>query len=390
MATLNRGKESRPSWHSSRALILGSLLSVLSLAATVGPMASVQRPSPPTSKSDIRIRRSVTALTVSERKDFVDAVLALKRARSPYNSSVSYYDQFVQWHKDRYVCQPAAHADASMMPMVHAGPMFLPWHRELLLLFEDALGEVSGKPLTVPYWDWTDSESVNPDNPHSVFRHDFMGGSGSPSDEYAVTSGPFRKGEWTLNVHPEGAFWAPSKTVYLTRNLGNVSTLPTKADVDEAFAADEYDVPPFNLTSDRRRSFRNALEGERPVNSMDCGADGWIGPSPSDPGMPGTSNRFTIHNMVHTWVGGIIFQGDPRTARRGTMILPTSPNDPVFFLVHANVDRLWSVWQARHPGRTYEPKAGHGGNNADSPMVPFGRVTPQAVEDIAGLHYRYE
>ena len=79
MAALNRGKESRPSWHSSRALILGSLLSVLSLAATVGPMASVQRPSPPTSKSDIRIRRSVTALAVSERKDFVDAVLALKR-----------------------------------------------------------------------------------------------------------------------------------------------------------------------------------------------------------------------------------------------------------------------------------------------------------------------
>ena len=111
-------KESRPSWHSSRALILGSLLSVPSLAATVGPMASVQRPSPPTSKSDIRIRRSVTALAVSERKNFVDAVLALKRARSPYNSSLSYDDQFVQWHKDRYVCQPAAHADASMMPMV--------------------------------------------------------------------------------------------------------------------------------------------------------------------------------------------------------------------------------------------------------------------------------
>jgi tyrosinase len=58
-----------------------------------------------TSTSDTRIRRSVTALTVSERMDFVDAVLALKRARSPYNSSLSYYDRFVQWHKDRYVCQ---------------------------------------------------------------------------------------------------------------------------------------------------------------------------------------------------------------------------------------------------------------------------------------------
>ena len=273
--------------------------------------------------------------------------------------------------------------------MVHAGPMFLPWHRELLLHFENALREVSGKPLTVPYWDWTDPESVNPDNPHSVFRDDFMGGSGNPS-EYAVTTAPFRKGEWSLNVHPEGAFWAPSRTVYLTRNLGNVSMLPTKADVDEALEADEYDVPPFNLTSDRSQSFRNALEGERPANTMACGVDGWIGPRPSDPGTPGTRNRFTLHNMVHIWVGGVISQGDPRTARRGTMILPTAPNDPVFFLLHANVDRLWSLWQARHPGRTHEPKTGHDGNNADSPMVPFGRVTPQGVEKIADLHYRYE
>lgn len=390
MAAINRGKESGASRPTSRRHLLGCLLSILALVVTVAPRAARQRPSPAPSATDTRVRRSVAALTVAERKDFVDAVLAMKRAPSPYNSSLSYYDQFAQWHKDRYVCHPAAHADGSTMPIVHAGPMFLPWHRELLRRFEDALGEVSGKPVTVPYWDWTDSESVNPDNPQSVFRDDFMGGSGSPSDDYAVTTGPFRKGEWALNVHPEGAFWAPSKTVYLTRHLGNVSTLPTKADVDKAFAADVYDVPPFNLTSDRGRSFRNALEGEFAANTMACGADGWMGPRPSDPGTPATSNRLTLHNMVHPWVAGVISQGDPRTARRGTMILSTSPNDPVFFLHHANVDRLWASWQARHPGRTYEPKTGHEGNNADSPMVPFGRVTPQRVENIADLGYRYE
>jgi tyrosinase len=390
MATFDRGKELGASWHTSRAGVFARLMSILALAAASAQMASAQRPSHATTNNDTRIRKSVTALTASERKDFVDAVLALKRARSPYNSSLSYYDQFVQWHKDRYLCNPAAHGDGSTMQMVHAAPMFLPWHRELLRRFEDALREVSGKPITVPYWDWTDPESVNPDNPHSVFRDDFMGGSGSPSEEYAVTTGPFRKGEWTLNVHPEGAFWAPSKTVYLTRHLDNASTLPTKADVDSAFAADEYDVPPFNVTSDRHRSFRNALEGERPANTMACSADGWIGASAGDLGTLGTSNRFTLHNMVHKWVGGTISQGDARPARRGTMILPTSPNDPVFFLNHANVDRLWSEWQARHPGRTYEPKTGHNGNTADSPMVPFGPVTPQAVENIAALRYRYE
>jgi hypothetical protein len=79
MAALSRGKESRPSWHSSRAQMLGSLLSVIALAAAIAQMASAQRLSHATTTNDTRIRKSVTALTASERKDFVDAVLALKR-----------------------------------------------------------------------------------------------------------------------------------------------------------------------------------------------------------------------------------------------------------------------------------------------------------------------
>jgi tyrosinase len=72
------------------------------------------------------------------------------------------------------------------------------------------------------------------------------------------------------------------------------------------------------------------------------------------------------------------------------VILTTSPNDPVFFLHHANVDRRWAEWQTRHPGKTYEPKTGVKGNAADSPMTPFDRVTPGAVEHVAALGYRYE
>ena len=330
----------------------------------------------------------MAALTSIERQSFVDAVMALKRAPSPYDSSLNYYDQFVRWHKDRYLCHPAGHAGT--MSMVHAGPLFLPWHRELLRRFEVALREVSGSDVTVPYWDWTDRESVNPANPRAVFREDFMGGTGDPAADYAVTTGPFRRDRWTLNVHPEGAFWAPSRTAHLTRNLGDAGALPTEADVDAAMAADSYDVAPFSLASERTRSFRNALEGEFASFTMACGADGWMGPRPAPAGMPGTSNRFTLHNLVHMWVSGTISPGDPRTAKRGTMILSTSPNDPVFFLHHANVDRLWAMWQARHPGQTYEPKSGYPGNNADSAMGPFEGVTPQDVERIAALGYRYD
>ena len=36
------------------------------------------------------------------------------------------------------------------------------------------------------------------------------------------------------------------------------------------------------------------------------------------------------------------------------MLPSTSPNDPVFFMHHCNVDRLWEAWLTQH-GRTYLP-----------------------------------
>ncbi len=44
-----------------------------------------------------------------------------------------------------------------------------------------------------------------------------------------------------------------------------------------------------------------------------------------------------LHNNVHAWVGG-------------TMIdIMTSPADPLFWLHHANIDRIYTLWQKTHP-----------------------------------------
>lgn len=56
------------------------------------------------------------------------------------------------------------------------------------------------------------------------------------------------------------------------------------------------------------------------------------------------SAEWSGHNLIHTFVGGAM--GD----------LSTSPNDPLFWLHHANIDRIWSIWQSRHAGEVY-PKA---------------------------------
>lgn len=70
------------------------------------------------------VRKNVLELSASERQEFVAAVLALKQTPSPYDSRLSYYDQFVAWHVTLYRCAAAGHD----VHGGHNGPFFLPWH----------------------------------------------------------------------------------------------------------------------------------------------------------------------------------------------------------------------------------------------------------------------
>lgn len=336
---------------------------------------------------NLRVRKSVTALSAHERRRFIKAVLALKSTPSPFDPTLSYYDQFVAWHLSLYPC-----GMGHEMMRAHGGPMFLPWHRLFLLLFEDALREVSGKRISVPYWDWTDPWSTA-----AVFAEDFMGGDGDPNQGFAVTSGPFRKGQWTLSVHPIGSEWSPSATTHLTRRFGSFpgfDSLPTSGDVAWLLERPRYDVAPYDHASDPNVSFRNALEGfwqnaggtRMPFGSMTCGADD-VMTATSGPG---------VHNLVHVWVGGHLGT-TPEGVKLGTMFLPTSPNDPVFFLHHSNIDRLWAQWQETYGIDSYEPetcaqdllKLGCRGNTEADRMDPF-EATPFDVADIDVLGYRYD
>lgn len=77
-----------------------------------------------------------------------------------------------------------------------------------------------------------------------------------------------------------------------------------------------------------------------------------------------------IHNGVHNAVGG-----DMKTAH--------SPSDPLFFLHHANVDRLWARWQ-RSPQGSKPPNA----TETLQPAPLFG-VRVSTVLDVGRLGYRY-
>jgi tyrosinase len=54
----------------------------------------------------------------------------------------------------------------------------------------------------------------------------------------------------------------------------------------------------------------------------------------------------TPHNIVHVLVGG------SGACNNGWMgCVPTAAQDPIFFLHHCNMDRLWNLWLAQGGGR---------------------------------------
>jgi tyrosinase len=79
-----------------------------------------------------------------------------------------------------------------------------------------------------------------------------------------------------------------------------------------------------------------------------------------------------IHNDVHGWVGGTM------------SLITTSPADPLFWLHHAQVDRLWSQWQAKSSNAGKNPILS--GNNRI--MDPWPETAAQ-VRSITSLGYSY-
>lgn len=82
----------------------------------------------------------------------------------------------------------------------------------------------------------------------------------------------------------------------------------------------------------------------------------------------------SIHDLVHVWFG-----------RRGTMYaLDRAPADPIFWMHHANIDRLWWEWHASVRGQDTEPNL----QGRDAIMDPW-RFTETDTRDIAHFNYDY-
>lgn len=304
------------------------------------------------------IRKSVNALDQQEKAKLVNALLELKRRGE--------YDKYVHWHHHVMLPTVLPHEprDANYRNGAHRGPAFLPWHREFLMQLEQELRTIEPDAF-IPYWDWTQDEKLADPTAAPIWADDFMGGNGVEADQWRVQSGPFANsaGQWTVPSLPDEGLPGPG----LKRQFGRLlPTLPSEEDLGLAMAEAFYDTPNYDR-SPFTVGFRNRLEGW-----VTQRGDGRVG-------TPGSQ----LHNRVHLWIGG-------------NMAPMTSPNDPVFFLHHCFVDKVWADWQAVQQAENpeavphYAPeREGPPGHNLEDQLRPWSRRIKDVL-DTTNLGYTYE
>ena len=303
-------------------------------------------------------RKSVHSLSAAEKATFVRALLELKRRGR--------YDEYVHWHHHVMVPSvlPSEPRDANYRNGAHRGPSFLPWHREFLMQVEADLRSIEPSAF-VPYWDWTRDAKLPDPTKAPIWDVDFLGGNGLELDEWRVQDGSFahKAGGWPVPAYPDDDLPGPGLKRQFARML---PTLPTEDDLKLAMNEIFYDTPNYDQTP-FTVGFRNRLAG-------------WIT-------VRGDSRVKTVgsqlHNRVHLWVGG-------------NMAPMTSPNDPVFFLHHCFVDKVWADWQEvqkkNNPDGTPHDaplRDGPPGHNFGDQLKPWTRAV-RDVLDIGVLGYGYE
>ncbi|KAK3348480.1 hypothetical protein B0H65DRAFT_572414 [Neurospora tetraspora] len=268
---------------------------------------SEEKPGKPSSNSNskpgackhIATRREWRSLTETERNEFVDAIHCLARTPSEWDgeNNRTVYDDFSILH-------------GGIGSWCHRSASFLPWHRWTLHVFENILKDKCGFPRrgAIPYWDWSlDHLSLSSSSIFSPTTG--FGSDGSPSspsshtssgltsvgDGHCVLDGPFADLRPIIYNH-----------TYVTHCLSRGFNDP-KRNVTGQISGEQFKPEAIGmiLRTEGYEEFGKRVE-ER------------------------------LHNGLHQGVGG-----DFRAM--------TAANDPLFYVHHASLDRMWWRWQWENP-----------------------------------------
>ena len=248
-----------------------------------------------------------------------------------------------------------------LMDCPHGNWWFYVWHRGYLGYFEETIRNLSGDAeFALPYWDWT----TQPQIPDSMFT-----GVLTPTDKaYEPYTGnlaiftTFIQSALTqywnslnnsqlaqLKLRGYTSFdllwndvtgYSPANKYGISGNMayavtGNARYLSRENPKLDAKTA--YDVSPFVVYAGLLPTDFYNRENDLSFTSAQTS---------SHNAQPGGPNTFSVleglpHNIVHNCIGGV---GPLDPGPYGFMTNFLSAADPIFYLHHANIDRLWDVW----------------------------------------------
>lgn len=209
----------------------------------------------------------------------------------------------------------------------HGNWWFLPWHRGYLGWFEQTCRELSGDPnFAFPYWDWT----TLPQIPAQFFE----GVLNPENDAYIASLAEFEK----QLRNPMSDLWksfSPAQLQQLQdRGFNSIDDVwqvvvqsPMFFPRGQARALTQED-PGFDFLTRKSVSLKTLLAALSPTDFM--GFSSPVAQQHSD--LVGASIlEGQPHNHVHNNIGGFMQDN-------------LSPVDPLFFMHHSNIDRIWDVW----------------------------------------------
>jgi tyrosinase len=248
-----------------------------------------------------------------------------------------------------------------LMDCPHGNWWFYVWHRGYVGFFEETIRNLSGDPtFAMPYWDWT----TLPQIPDAMFDGP-LSPQNRPFDRYTRNLAEFTsfiqpslKAYWnTLSAAQRGQLKLRGYSTFdLLWNdvtgLDPVSGNGISGNIAYATPCGSRYLTRDNPKLDAKTAYDVSrpiiLSGLQPVQfyNADITLSFTSTKTASHVIEPSGTTKFSIlegfpHNKVHNYLGGV---GPLDPGPYGNMTNFLSPVDPIFFLHHSNMDRLWDVW----------------------------------------------
>ncbi|CAG9981060.1 unnamed protein product [Clonostachys byssicola] len=270
------------------------------------------------------VRREYSNLSDDEKLEYTAAVqclMSLPAKVSPHlvPGAKSRYDDFVATH-------------INQTDFIHQNGPFLFWHRLFMWTFEQTLRDECGYTGYLPYWNYGKSAEDILNSPYFDGSETSQGGNGvyQEHNDTVITplvtipsetgggciTGPYANN--MANISATEPFFSGVKTGELFAYEPRCIRRDISTNLAQSWATDNYTVD--QLTNPDFQTDFGAFQ-----NQLDN-----VGSN--------TNGRWPLHLYGH-----YAMNGDPG----GDFY--NSPNEPMFWLNHANIDRLWWIWQNQKP-----------------------------------------